>query len=198
MKLIPLKHKKLNYKSDSRKTTHNRTCFECDYNFVSYSHNSKICSEECKKQRINRSHKKYARNKYGCPPKNKRRSPLSEKHRNNVKAKLKHALKPTQPIPFLHSTPLLTLDGVCIPSEGNKRNRKKIEQRTNDRTITNQAINNMLIDQFGLCNICDCNIETNFHRDHIRPLTKGGSHTIKNIQLLCPNCNMIKSNSWDG
>lgn len=33
-----------------------------------------------------------------------------------------------------------------------------------------------------------------YHIDHIYPLSKGGRHEDSNIQLLCPRCNLTKSN----
>jgi 5-methylcytosine-specific restriction endonuclease McrA len=33
-----------------------------------------------------------------------------------------------------------------------------------------------------------------YHVDHIHPLSRGGTHTDENIQLLCPRCNLKKSN----
>jgi 5-methylcytosine-specific restriction endonuclease McrA len=31
------------------------------------------------------------------------------------------------------------------------------------------------------------------HVDHVLPLAKGGPHSTKNLQLLCPPCNRSKS-----
>lgn len=47
--------------------------------------------------------------------------------------------------------------------------------------------------QDGLCVICRVQLLKNYHVDHIIPLAKGGSNYIENIQLLCPPCNMSKS-----
>lgn len=35
-----------------------------------------------------------------------------------------------------------------------------------------------------------------FHLDHRRPLSRGGRHTLRNIQLLCPSCNLKKGETW--
>lgn len=46
--------------------------------------------------------------------------------------------------------------------------------------------------QRGKCAACHCKLPSNFHRDHIFPISKGGSNWISNIQLLCPTCNCQK------
>ena len=44
----------------------------------------------------------------------------------------------------------------------------------------------------GKCVICGS--QDNLHFDHIIPLSRGGGYTSKNIQILCSNCNLKKSN----
>lgn len=46
--------------------------------------------------------------------------------------------------------------------------------------------------QKGLCVYCKCDIKIKYHVDHIIPLSKGGTHTPENIQILCPTCNVKK------
>lgn len=46
--------------------------------------------------------------------------------------------------------------------------------------------------QNGLCVYCKCDITTKYHVDHIIPLSKNGTHTPDNIQILCPTCNVRK------
>jgi 5-methylcytosine-specific restriction endonuclease McrA len=48
--------------------------------------------------------------------------------------------------------------------------------------------------QRGQCAACHCNIKNEFQLDHIVPVSRGGSNTDSNAQLLCPRCNQSKSN----
>ena len=45
----------------------------------------------------------------------------------------------------------------------------------------------------GKCVQCDSNERLEY--DHIIPVSKGGSNTVRNIQLLCETCNRRKSDS---
>lgn len=49
----------------------------------------------------------------------------------------------------------------------------------------------LLILQKGRCANCKCK-PPKFHLDHIEPLSRGGSNTDSNVQLLCPTCNLKK------
>lgn len=43
------------------------------------------------------------------------------------------------------------------------------------------------------CAICNIDVSSGYHVDHIFPLSKGGKHEPNNIQILCPPCNLRKS-----
>jgi len=48
--------------------------------------------------------------------------------------------------------------------------------------------------QHGLCYYCGRDLETTgFHRDHMTPLVREGAHSLENLCLACPACNMRKS-----
>lgn len=46
--------------------------------------------------------------------------------------------------------------------------------------------------QRGRCANCKTSLAGGCHVDHVVPLARGGSNWIKNIQLLCPPCNLSK------
>lgn len=60
---------------------------------------------------------------------------------------------------------------------------------------TAAEIKDLLRKQKGLCaNLaCKASLKTRYHADHIVPLARGGDNSIKNIQMLCPPCNLRKN-----
>ena len=73
-------------------------------------------------------------------------------------------------------------------------NRIKRYRAVSDRTVTPTSIRSIFIKQKGKCALSGVSIESKYHIDHIVPVSKGGKHTIGNIQLLSPRVNLIKSN----
>lgn len=43
------------------------------------------------------------------------------------------------------------------------------------------------------CAICQTSIKARYHVDHIMPIARGGKHEPRNLQLLCPSCNVRKN-----
>lgn len=80
-------------------------------------------------------------------------------------------------------------DGYSFSSDKRVRNKKL----TDDKTITVRAIKEMFTLQNGECVYCNSTLNPKtMHKDHITPLSRGGHHTISNIQLLCQRCNLKK------
>lgn len=51
----------------------------------------------------------------------------------------------------------------------------------------------LMVLQKRKCAACQCDLsKSGFHIDHIIPLSKNGQNIDKNIQLLCPECNLSK------
>lgn len=55
------------------------------------------------------------------------------------------------------------------------------------------TIARLLLLQGKKCAICKTSVENGYHVDHIYPIAKGGTHTPDNVQILCPTCNVRKS-----
>lgn len=89
--------------------------------------------------------------------------------------------------------------------EYRKRNRKRINRmdlakwhRRRAKELAgsvSEGIREQLLKrQKGRCVACGANLkECGSHLDHIRPLSRGGPHEDANLQLLCPACNLSKS-----
>lgn len=69
---------------------------------------------------------------------------------------------------------------------------RKARVRSAKGRFTASELRKMLHDQKGKCIYCKSDITSNYHADHIVPVSKGGSSFIENIQLLCPTCNLRK------
>lgn len=50
-----------------------------------------------------------------------------------------------------------------------------------------------LISNRKKCFYCKCDVTEKYHIDHYIPLSKGGLHTIDNLVVSCPKCNLVKS-----
>lgn len=62
-----------------------------------------------------------------------------------------------------------------------------------DRTVTRANVVKLYNKQNKECNYCKTHLPLcEMHKDHITPLIRGGKHSISNIQLLCPRCNLKK------
>lgn len=55
------------------------------------------------------------------------------------------------------------------------------------------TIARLLLLQGRKCAICKASVAAGYHVDHIYPIAKGGTHTPDNVQILCPTCNVRKS-----
>ena len=55
-------------------------------------------------------------------------------------------------------------------------------------THTHEDISQLYVVQNGRCAICQKQLESDYHVDHIMPITLGGSNEAGNLQLLCKHC----------
>lgn len=81
---------------------------------------------------------------------------------------------------------IIQLSTVLYPELNNQGS--VLNSRTISQTVKDQVWNR----DNGKCT--SCGATENIEFDHIVPFSKGGSNTYRNIQLLCENCNRIKSN----
>lgn len=75
----------------------------------------------------------------------------------------------------------------------NRNRRAKIAG--SNGTHSNQDVQDILRLQKNLCAECRVRLGGKFHVDHILPIALGGENTRKNLQCLCPSCNVRKGAS---
>ena len=163
-----------------------RQCILCDKVFISKSKSS-ICSDECRKIIS--------------------RTKVSEraKHIHNMSVDARECKECSAVF-----TPIYGYSGVTYCSRTcSFRHNKRISKQK--RRAIKRACDADNIDAFKVFNEADwkcqsCGIDTprqlrGKHKpnspelDHIFPLSKGGSHTYDNVQLLCRGCNSVKSDT---
>jgi len=86
--------------------------------------------------------------------------------------------------------------------EWKKKNKASVKACTHNRRATKRNaggkhtktdIENLISLQNHKCNNCSCCLhKSNYHVDHIIPLSRGGSNGKENLQILCPHCNLCK------
>lgn len=78
----------------------------------------------------------------------------------------------------------------------NDKHKRRQYTKHSDWTVTQTALDNLLLNQGCLCNVCEKNIanRSDRHLDHVYPLSRGWLHTISNLQWLCVKCNLKKWN----
>jgi 5-methylcytosine-specific restriction endonuclease McrA len=74
-----------------------------------------------------------------------------------------------------------------------RQNGRRARQLEAEGAFTEVEVRALYAAQGGKCIYCKVVLGDRFTRDHIKPLSKGGSNYISNIQLLCNSCNCKKN-----
>lgn len=69
---------------------------------------------------------------------------------------------------------------------------RRSQKKKNGGRFTATQVSALYQAQRGLCVSCRGKLGDSYHRDHVVPLSLGGSNDISNIQLLCEFCNLSK------
>lgn len=73
--------------------------------------------------------------------------------------------------------------------------RRRARKASAEGSWVESDILRIFVAQKGKCAspVCRIDIKKSYHIDHIMPLARGGSNWPKNLQLLCPRCNIQKN-----
>lgn len=80
------------------------------------------------------------------------------------------------------------------PSRTASANKRRAQKALTGGSHTPEQIQALLIAQDFKCAYCGKDISKRFERDHVLPLSRGGSDDISNIAMCCKSCNSSKNN----
>lgn len=70
---------------------------------------------------------------------------------------------------------------------------RKARIRSVGGTIKRNELRALVISSEGKCRWCGKDVGDRYHFDHIIPVSKGGTNTIGNVCVSCPDCNLRKN-----
>ena len=86
----------------------------------------------------------------------------------------------------------IPLSSPLFDVENERKRRQKASKSR--RSIPKSDIRKLWEKQKGKCAICGKRLHPfAFHVDHKKPIALGGSNSIRNLQLLCPECHTLKT-----
>jgi 5-methylcytosine-specific restriction endonuclease McrA len=69
---------------------------------------------------------------------------------------------------------------------------KSAKRRAAKGILPKDIVKRLLVLQQWKCRCCGESLESGYHLDHIIPLSRGGTNSKENVQLLLPKCNQQK------
>tara|TARA_B100001094_G_C18177630_1_gene798802 strand:- start:1626 stop:1985 length:360 start_codon:yes stop_codon:yes gene_type:complete len=113
---------------------------------------------------------------------------------NNLIKNLNNIKKLFNIIIFIITSSIFIYNFIKNPTNYNQFNQfnKKINIK-NKRYVSEKNKKYIASQQKWRCNNCNKLLDFTFEIDHIKPLYKGGSNILLNLQALCPNCHRLKT-----
>ena len=90
----------------------------------------------------------------------------------------------------------LVTAGSTFREDQKEAYRNAIEKHLSIRSFLDRDKRTVYEQQGGICPICNKHFEfSEMAGDHIVPWSKGGKSVLENLQMLCTDCNLKKSDS---
>ena len=182
-------------------------CKHCGKKFKPKSSEENYCSYECK-QKDNPKECKWCGKKFLGP---KHKKYCSDRCREKATCRRKYNGKTKQGICKECGKEFINNYGEkrrnFCSSKCNKRYSNRIRKdKKRNKFIELVPLPYIIKRDKGICQICGCKVSKEYNqfdmksptRDHIIPVSKGGEHSKRNIQLACLKCNSTKNNGSVG